>query len=201
MSFPAETNGPGRAKARAGLPGSPTRNPRRSSRLDPPHGVTGWSLLSIAPTVAFATAIRTETILVRLAASRELQGAGSNAGPICVAGLPKHLAWFDWVCTPIKPCPSSPRNHSARCGGVRRSRGRSSGREHLGRPFGLLVIEGAAEAPAVDEVVAVEDRPWETPEFAAGRGVRCFADEFDNPVEGILEAWVRARRRSLFCWT
>jgi len=65
----------------------------------------------------------------------------------------------------------------------------------------LLVIKGVAEAPAVDEVVAVEERPGETPDFAAGRGVRCFADEFDNPVEGILEAWVRARRRSLFCWT
>lgn len=74
LSFLVEASGLGRAKARAALPGSPARHPRRSSRLDPRFSVIGWSVLSTAPTVAFATAIPSETILVRLAAGSGVRG-------------------------------------------------------------------------------------------------------------------------------
>ena len=86
MSFLVGISGLGRAKARAGLPGSPTRNPKRSSRLDPRRGVMGWSLLSTAPTVAFATAIPTEATHTHLADNREFDGGWQRCQPLYSLG-------------------------------------------------------------------------------------------------------------------
>ncbi len=50
----------------------------------------------------------------------------------------------------------------------------------------MLAVEGVAEAPEVEEVTAIEERPEKAAEFEAGSGVRGFPDDLNDPIEGDL---------------